>query len=50
MKKLWDCYTEWRIRRLAVKLRLSGRESYAESSLDEATRFYRRPLPLDKSE
>lgn len=41
---------EWKIRRLAVKLRLSGRESYAEISLDEATRFYRSPLPLDKYE
>lgn len=50
MRKLWELYLEWKIRRLAVKLRLSGRESYAETSLDEATRFYRKPLPLGKSE
>lgn len=44
MRKLWELYLEWRIRRLAVKLMLSGGVN-SGYLLDEANRLYRCPLP-----
>lgn len=45
MRKLWELYLEWKIRRLAVKLMLSGRVLDSELLLQELTRVYRSPLP-----
>lgn len=49
MRKLWDMYMDWKIRRLAVKLMLSGRILDADLLLAELTRVYHSPLPIDKS-
>lgn len=46
MRKLWELYLEWKIRRLAVKLMLSGRILDGEFLLQELTKVYRSPLPL----
>lgn len=48
MKQLWELYLDWKIRRLAVKLMLSGRVIEAEFLLRELTLVYHSPLPADK--
>lgn len=45
MKKLWELYLEWRIRRLAKRLMLAAHPDGSNSALYAATYLYLAPLP-----
>lgn len=49
MKKLWDLYTEWQIRRLAKRLMLAAYPDGSNSALYAATYLYLAPLPSLKA-